>query len=254
MREDGGARPIGERALAVAAVALSAAAGYVDALGYVLMAHVYVANMSGNTIDVGRGLAEGNLAEAAARVWPIVVFTLGLFVSELLYEIARHRQRRSSAAWTLGLEAGALLLFVVLPFDQAPAHYGWAYYVPVGLLALAMGLQNATLVRVGASSVYTTHVTGNLTRLAREGAHALLWMIHGRPDDEDDRRAVRRVGLVATMWALYLVGAVAGTLAVGRWGRFGAALALAVLVPLIVLDQLRPIGGHARPQRPHPIF
>ena len=255
MRGGAGDRRIGERGLAAVAVVLSATAGWVDAVGYVLLAHVYVANMSGNTISLGRGLAEGDLAEAAARVWPIVVFAVGLFASELLFELAQRRRRPSGAAWTLGLEAAALALFMALPFSMAPGKYGWDYYVPVGLLALAMGLQNATLVRVGASSVYTTHITGNLTRMARESAHAVLWIAGGRRrEDEEDRRSLRRVALMGGMWAAYAAGAVGGTLAVGRWGRLGAWAALAVLLPLVALDRLRPIGGHARPPRPHAIF
>lgn len=255
---DGGGRPIGERALAAVATLLSATAGYVDAIGYVLLAHVYVANMSGNTIAFGRGIAHGDLGEAAARVWPIVVFTVGLFLSELLYEVAVRHNRPSGAAWTLGLEAIVLAIYMALPFSAAPAAYGWSYYVPVALLALAMGLQNATLIRVGASSLYTTHITGNLTRLAREGAHALLWIATGHSrkgrTEEDDRRAARRVGLMAGLWMSYTVGAVAGSLAVGRWGRLGAWAALAALLVLIAVDLLRPIGGHAPPSRPHPIF
>lgn len=249
-----GASPLGERALAVIACVLSLVAGYVDSLGYLLLAHVYVANMSGNTIDVGRGLAKGSLAEAAARFWPVVVFTFGVFLSELLYELARRRQRRSSASWTLGAEAVVLAIFLAQPFTHSPGKYGYAYYVPVGLLALAMGLQNATLIRVGASSVYTTHITGNLTRLAREGARGLLGLRARGKRGEDERRAMRRVGLMGALWLIYTAGALSGTLATWRWGRQAIALPLAPLAVLVLLDRLRPIGGHSTPQQPSPIF
>lgn len=242
---------VGERGLALLAVVLSGVAGYVDAVGYLALAHVYVANMSGNTIAVGRGLAEHSVGEAVARVWPIVTFTLGLFLSELAYELLRRRGRPSAAGWTLALEAGALALAMALPFSVAHAKYGAAYYVPTGLFAFAMGLQNATLIRVGASGIYTTHVTGNLTRMAREGAQALLGQAR-RPADE--RRATHRAALMAVVWFGYLIGAVVGTIAGAAWARFATMPAVCVLFVLVTIDAWRPIGGHEAPPLPHPIF
>ncbi|HVV49783.1 MAG TPA: YoaK family protein [Polyangia bacterium] len=241
------------------AVALSAVAGYVDALGWMLFSHVYVANMTGNTVALGRSLADRDLADALARVWPIVTFTSGLFASELVYEVVRRRGRRSSVAWTLGLELCCLVAVTLLPWPHASTKSGAAYYLPTGLLALAMGLQNATLVRVGASSVYTTHLTGNLTRLGREAAHLLLWLKDGRPDRAPprrlrDQRAAHRVLLMGAMWTLYALGAVLGSLAADGWNRRGALPAVLGLAALIALDLVRPLGGHETPPEPHPMF
>lgn len=244
---DGEADAVGERGLALVALALSAVAGYVDALGWVLLSHVYVANMSGNTVALGRAFAHRDLAEAAARVWPVVTFTFGLFVSELLYELASRRGRPSSAGWTLGLEAAAVAFVAILPWPPAPTTSGLSYYLPTGLLAIAMGLQNATLVRIGASSVYTTHVTGNLTRLAREGAHALTERAK-RP------RSERRVVLMTAIWIAYAIGAALGAVAADRWNRPGAVMAVVVLTALVAADAFVPIGGHQRPAEPHAMF
>ena len=127
-----------------------------------------------------------------------------------------------------------------------------------GLLALAMGLQNATLVRVGASSVYTTHVTGNLTRLARDAAHMLLFAsdrARGRVRGRVLRqRSTRRVLLMTAMWIAYAIGAVLGTWAADHWGRHGAIAAIVVLTALVAYDAFQPIGGHEQPADPHPLF
>ena len=196
-----------DRGLAAIAVVLSGVAGYVDVIGWLLFSQVYAANMSGNA--------------------------LGLFAGELLYEVARQRGRPSSVAWTLGLEAVAISGVLVLP----PG----GYYLPTGLLALGMGLQNVTLVRVGASSVYTTHVTGNLTRLAREAAH---WVVRGLP------RARRRVALMTAMLAAYTAGALLGTWGVGSWERWAVMPAVLALAALVVVDVVEPIGGHERTLNP----
>lgn len=250
--------PVGERGLAAIAIVLTAVAGYVDALGWVLLSHVYVANMSGNSIALGRSLAERDFGDAAARIWPIVSFTLGLFVSELVYELVRRRGRRSSVGWSLGLEAGAIAFVAILPWPPAHTTSGLGYYVPTGLLSLAMGLQNATLIRVGASSIYTTHVTGNLTRLAREAAHSVWWLedrAAGRAAGHAlAQRSTRRVLLMTAMWIGYTLGAIVGALAADRFGRPGAVAAVVVLAALVAADAFEPIGGHEAPPEPHPMF
>ncbi|MDB4965793.1 MAG: hypothetical protein JWN44_1482 [Myxococcales bacterium] len=249
---------LSERALAALAVVLAAVAGYVDALGWDLLSHVFVANMSGNTIALGRGVAQRDLGEAAARLWPIVTFGLGVFTSEILYEAARRRGRRSGAGWTLGLEAGALAFALALPWPPATSTASVHYYLATGLLAVAMGLQNATLIRVGASSVYTTHVTGNLTRLAREAAHSLFWLIdraRGRASGRlSSQRSSRRVALMAAMWTAYAFGAALGFAAVEYWHRQSVAAAIVVLTALVALDAIRPVGGHEDSGEPSPIF
>ena len=255
---DGEADTFSERGLAAVAVVLSAVAGYIDALGWALLSQVYVANMSGNTVALGRAVAHRDLGEAAARIWPIVTFTLGLFASELIYELVRRRGRQSSAGWTLGLEAAAVAFVAILPWPAAPSTSGITYYLPTGLLCVAMGLQNATLIRIGASSVYTTHVTGNLTRLAREGAHALPW-IHDPAGSAESggpgkQRSKRRVALMTAVWVAYAIGAVLGSIAADHWNRPGAVGAVVVLMVLVAIDAFAPIGGHQPPVEPHPMF
>ena len=112
---DAGERHAGERRLAVAAITLGGVAGYVDIVGWILLSHIYVANMSGNTIAFGRSLARHDLRDAGVRMWPVFLFVLGLFGSELVYEVARRNGRRSRAGWTLALEAAAIAFVTILP-------------------------------------------------------------------------------------------------------------------------------------------
>jgi uncharacterized membrane protein YoaK (UPF0700 family) len=241
------------------AIVLSAVAGFVDIVGWLSLAHVYSANMTGNTLHLAQGITHGHAVETLARAWPILCFVAGLFASEVVFVVMQHRGASSSASITLGLEAlfiGLVVILLPLPPDsEMVTAEGLRYFVPVGLLATAMGLQNATLVRVGASSVYTTHVTGNLTRLAREAAHWGVSRIH-RPDrtTEATRRSGRRALLMASVWTSYLCGAL-----LGLWGRTALGLRslvfpLLVLVALVALDRLRPLGGHEMPNEPNPIF
>jgi uncharacterized membrane protein YoaK (UPF0700 family) len=243
---------------AAVAVALSAVAGFVDIVGWLALAHVYSANMTGNTLHLAQGISQHRVGETFARAWPILCFVLGLFVSELVYQVMQRRGAPGSASITLGIEALLIALVAVvlpLPPDSVLAvAAGLHYFIPVGLLATAMGLQNASLVRVGASSVYTTHVTGNLTRFAREAANWTVWAIHRPHETRLARRSARRSLLMAGVWGSYLCGAVLGVLGRHAWGLRALVLPLVVLLALVALDRVRPLGGHDMPDEPLPMF
>jgi uncharacterized membrane protein YoaK (UPF0700 family) len=254
-----GAARLGVGGTAAVAVVLSAVAGFVDIVGWLALAHVYSANMTGNTLHLAQAITGRRVVETLARAWPIACFVLGLFVSELVYQLMQRRGSPGSASITLGSEAVLIALVVIalpLPPDSALATAsGLAYFVPVGLLATAMGLQNASLVRVGASTVYTTHITGNLTRLAREAASWTASTFRGpRSERASARLSARRALLMATVWTTYLVGAALGLLGRGALGLRALVFPLIVLVALVVVDRVRPLGGHDLPSEPRPIF
>lgn len=247
------------RGTAAVVILLSAVAGFVDIVGWLALAHVYSANMTGNTIHLAQGITQHHAVEIFGRAWPILCFVLGLFVSELVYEVMQRRGAPASASITLGIEALMIALVVLvfpLPPDSAVASAaGLHFFVPVGLLSTAMGLQNASLVRVGASSVYTTNVTGNLTRLAREAAHWTVAAVH-RPHDAGApaARSAGRALLMTAVWSSYLCGSVLGVLGRGALGLRALVFPLIVLVSLVVLDRVRPLGGHDMPGEPQPMF
>lgn len=107
-------------------------------------------------------------------------------------------------------------------------------------VALAMGVQNSTLRRVGRTGVRTTYVSGMLTDFAEEGAAYGLWLrdrTRGRGwcrlrralRVSPRRGTVRKMGLFGGIWLSYAAGAALGSLAQGRW-HWGA-----LLLPLLGL-------------------
>lgn len=247
------------------AVALTAVAGCVDAVGYVMLAHVFVANMSGNSVAVGLDAAGSRWGEVWHRGWSVVTFVAGLLVGGVVAETQRRRRgARRAVAVTLLLECALLAGFLA----AAGATFGWHAHGPVvasdpgwptprtratallvALAAGAMGVQNVCLRVAGALSVYTTHVTGSLTQLADEAVTYGLWLRdrarrrRGRDTHASSRArrwrrlmyasrrhpSGRELAFLVGLWAAYVAGAAAGGLALGRWG------AAAVLGPLIVL-------------------
>jgi uncharacterized membrane protein YoaK (UPF0700 family) len=197
--------------------------GLVDAVSYLKLGHVFVANMTGNVVFLG--FAVGGAAEfsIAASLWAIAAFLAGALAGGRLgVVLGNHRGRLFASAIYLmiALVAAALCVSLLAPDPDGEL----AVYILITLLASAMGIQNATARRLGVPDLTTTVLTLTLTGLAADsplaGGHT------ARPG--------RRV--VATL-AMFLGGAI-GALLILKIGS-GAALTLVVLLLFAV-----GIAGH----------
>src|SRR5947209_7366063 len=91
------------------ACALSALAGYVDAIGFLHLAGLYVSFMSGNSTRMGVSLAEGQWWNALESLGLIALFVIGAGAGSLMV-LGRgvHRQPWVLLAEALLLAAAAL--------------------------------------------------------------------------------------------------------------------------------------------------
>lgn len=255
--------------LHVLAAQLTAVAGFVDAVGYVVLAHVFVANMSGNSIAVGLNAVDSRWRMVVHRGYPILLFMAGLLIGGALAEGPRRRRPALKLGWVLLLEAVLLTAFLL----RAGATLGWRglprsatfpnELLLVGLAATAMGVQNVSLRASGALSVYTTHVTGSLTQLADEAVQYACWVRDrarsrtraplarwGRLLRASPRHPslVEMAVLLAT-WCLYVAGAAAGALGLSRWGLVAMAAPCLVLAALAGVELAS--GPNATRVAPH---
>lgn len=201
---------------------LSALAGYVDAVGYLLLGGLFVAFMSGNTTRFGVDLVRGEGAMSWATV--ILAFVAGAFVGSLLRDLAGPRL---GLVVLLATEAGLLALAVATGGAAVP-------------LAAAMGLQNLARQPVAGAQPGTTFVTGTLVGLGQ----ALAAAIRGR--------ANRALLLHAATWAALLLGTAAGALAAGGLGAAGALALAPGLVGMLTLAELLRLARPGRPGEPMP--
>ena len=205
---------------------LAVVAGYVDAEGFLTLAGLFVAHMSGNTVRLGVFVGDGDWSLAAQRLVPIVVFTVGVAGGIALVEALRRRSAPAPAARVLSVLAFMLVRRVVLDGHGA-AGGSWDYYLLAVLAVLAMGWQNAALRRVAGVPVHTTFVTGILTHLAEESVNGwYAWRDlrragTGRRPDDVVAVAFRRARLHGGVWASYLGGGVLGvsSRSIGTCGR-----------------------------------
>ncbi len=139
------------------AVLLAWIAGFVDALGYLALSHMFTAHMSGNAAALGAQLGRVRWTESLLRGAAIPAFVLGVMAGALSESLAARWRWRLRLAPAFALEFSLLLAFLLLcPKTSDIVDGTWRFFTLVWLLAVAMGVQSATLSRAGGERVRTT--------------------------------------------------------------------------------------------------
>lgn len=162
------AKPVSLRhPVAATLLSLTFTTGLVDAVSYLGLGHVFTANMTGNVVLLGFGLAGTGHLPVLAPIVSLAAFLVGAAVTGriLLRATAGPAQRlhlAMTAEATL-VGAGALLAASVRITPGTVAAYS-----TIALLALAMGVRNATVRRIAMPDLTTTVLTMTLTGLAAD--------------------------------------------------------------------------------------
>jgi uncharacterized membrane protein YoaK (UPF0700 family) len=196
---------------------LTVVTGLVDAVSYLRLGHVFVANMTGNVVFLGFAVAGEAEFSAAASLVAIGAFLVGALVAGRLGAgVTHHRGRFFATAVCIEFVLVALALLVALVFSNAG---GLAVqYALIVLLALAMGVQNGAARRLGVPDMTTTVLTLTLVGLAADSRLA-----KGKNPNPG-----RRLAATAAMF----IGAAIGALLISR---FGVSTALALVAALLAL-------------------
>ena len=210
--------PAGDRhgPLAPLLVLLTVVTGIVDALSYLKLGHVFVANMTGNIIFLGFALAGAHGVSSSASLLALGSFLLGALAGGRLGALTGanrgHLLRAANAAQVV-LIAAALLVAILVRDPLARE----VRYTLIVLLALAMGVQNAAAQRLAVPDLTTTVLTRTLTGLASEAR------VVGGPGSQLGRRIV-------AIGAMLLGALIGGLLAL----RVAIAIPLAVALGLVL--------------------
>jgi uncharacterized membrane protein YoaK (UPF0700 family) len=198
------------------AVALAGVAGFVDAVGYLTLAHLFTAHMTGNTSKLGVAIAHGNLHAAAPLALAPPLFALGVALGTLLVDAGRPTA-------PLLLQATLVLCFMVVggltgSGDDAAAS-PHPFYVLEACATVALGLQTAALTDVDGTTIRTSYVSGVLTNLVQGGVRRLRGAADRKP-----------LVLLAAILAAYLAGALGGALGLRVVSLWCLAVPIAVLL------------------------
>jgi uncharacterized membrane protein YoaK (UPF0700 family) len=147
-------------------VCLTVVTGLVDAFSYLSLGHVFVANMTGNVVFLGFGLSGVGEISIVASLLAVLGFALGATMGgRWAAERPPHRGHLLAAA--TAVQAGVLLVATVIA-STAGVQSSTVRLTLIGLLAVAMGSQNAVVRRLAVPDLTTTVLTLTVTGLVAD--------------------------------------------------------------------------------------
>ncbi|MFF4896241.1 YoaK family protein [Streptomyces sp. NPDC001068] len=212
-------------------LALTVVTGLVDAFSYLVLGHVFVANMTGNVVFAGFAVAGAAGFSLAASLAALAAFGVGALLGGRIAHRARGHRGRV-------LHLALVVQTVLFLAAYAVARYGdpldatGTRYQLIVLLGLAMGVQNATARALAVPDLTTTVLTLTITGMASDSRAA------GGAGGRTGRRALSALAMFA--------GALVGAFAV-RFGSPDLPLLLAtVLLAGCALDAFALSRSEAR--------
>ncbi len=196
-------------------VAMTLVTGLVDAFSYLVLGHVFVANMTGNVVFLAFALAGASGFSIPASLVALGSFVLGSFGGGFLgSRFGQHRGHLLSTA--AALQTLLLSVSVVLAaLSKNPVPGGYSYGLII-VLGIAMGLQNATARKLAVPDLTTTVLTLTIVGISADSRIA----------GGSGSKAGRRLIAVAAM----LGGAFVGSLLI-----FHVSIIAPLVIALIVM-------------------
>ncbi len=191
--------------------------GLVDAFSYLVLGHVFVANMTGNVVFLGFATAGApGFSDHAPRWWPRLAFAAGALIGGWLG--ARHRDHRGRLHSVRRRVPGGVPGRRGDPGRRSgdPGDAGYRYALIIAL-GVSMGIQNASARKLAVPDLTTTVLTLTITGIAADSKLA------GGAGSKSGRRLLS----VVTMLAGAVVGAALIRHAQAWWPLL---IALAVLI------------------------
>jgi uncharacterized membrane protein YoaK (UPF0700 family) len=183
--------------LARALLVLTFTTGLIDAVSYLGLGRVFTANMTGNIVFLGFGIAGSVGLPVVAPLVSLSSFLLGAAGGGILAERMGDRYP-TYIARALAVEVSLLGMAAIFATAVDVRPNAVSGDLVIALLAFAMGARNATVRRLGVPDLTTTVLTMTLTGLAADSP----------PAGGSGKGSTRRVAAVLAM----LTGALAGAL------------------------------------------
>jgi uncharacterized membrane protein YoaK (UPF0700 family) len=200
---------------------LTVVTGLVDAFSYLVLGHVFVANMTGNVVFLAFALVGAKGFSIAASALALMAFASGAVISGRVVAHLGPRRGRMLAAST-ACEAGLVAFSLVIGWSVNDPSSGIARYLLVLLLGLAAGVQNGTARRLAVPDLTTTVLTLTIAGAAFDSR------LGGGKDSKIGRRGLSALAMFA--------GALVGAALVLHASRpLGLAVALVLLVVTAVV-------------------
>ena len=154
------------RSLVATLAALTVVSGFVDAVSFLGLGHVFTANMTGNVVLIGFAAAGAPGFSMAASLCALGCFLAGAVAGGRMVRGTNSPRRLLLGAMVL--QAGGVTAAAVVAGLVATIAVGWPRYVVIGVLAASMGVRNAAVRHLGVPDMSTAVLTTTLTGLAAQ--------------------------------------------------------------------------------------
>jgi uncharacterized membrane protein YoaK (UPF0700 family) len=147
--------------------------GLIDAISYLALGHVFTANMTGNVVFLAFAVAGAPGLSITRSLTALMAFLIGALIGGRLATRLSEVLTPSWIATALSLES-ALLLAATLAAINFRDSLGSSFqlYSIIVLTALAMGIRNAVVRKMGIPDLTTTVLTLTITGLAADSRFA----------------------------------------------------------------------------------
>ena len=208
--------------------------GFLDV--YTFLTHgVFATAQTGNVVLLFVGMVQDNSQTPLPHLWPILAFLAGILLASLIRTESMRRLLKHPVRWALLVQILLLAIVAVLPASTP---------VPLTTTMISFGAAlQLGLFRVVRTYAYVTiATTGNLMRLAETAFQAV------RSRQVETFRLLR---LYISIFASFVVGAVAGALVTDAWRLPACWVVVAVITAALALfyvDDYRDTGsalGHS---------
>jgi uncharacterized membrane protein YoaK (UPF0700 family) len=219
--------------LARALLALTFTTGLVDAVSYLALGRVFTANMTGNVVLLGFGIAGSSGLPVVAPIVSMGAFLVGAGLGGVVVRrLAGHHP--TLVARALAIEAGLLAVATVLAATTMVHPGDASAYLLIVLMASAMGVRNAIVRSIAVPDLTTTVLTMTLTGFAAESRLA----------GGSGKGSVRRLSAALAM----LAGAIAGALLLKSSVSvpLGLAAVLALVTRLVYVPAALRLVSHSQ--------
>ncbi len=246
-REIGSPARMGEIGWGVLVLAFTA--GFVDAVGYIVLFQVFTAHMSGNSVAMCVQFSLHDWEEFFRRGFPIPMFLLGTAAGAFFNQGLPRLGLRSTFALVFGIEALLLLLFILVgqplirPEKSRPNSTA-AIMPPSPCFPSRSACRIPAVRHVAGGTVHTTYVSGLLTSITGE----IVGLFFRRYDRTRGTIApaparpspLGRVALMSSVYLSFLTGAVLGGTTLLAWALAALLIPIGCLAGLIVFDLRHP--------------
>jgi uncharacterized membrane protein YoaK (UPF0700 family) len=215
-------------------VGMTVVTGLVDAFSYLLLGHVFVANMTGNVVFLGFAVVGAPGFSIGASLVALVSFAAGSVVGgRIVQRFGQHRGHHVAVA--TATQALLLIVAMILAFVGTKPFGSGVRYGLIVFLAVAMGVQNSSVRRLAVPDLTTTVLTLTVTGIGADSA------LGGGQGSKSGRRLVSVVAM--------FLGALAGA-ALILHVRVALPLVVAAAI-VVVVAVVSHVSGRSDPAWTH---